>query len=157
MSVPRVLVCLALAVYSGGIVANTVFPIYLDPPPRTEPWAPAVALVPLAHYEWGDALMNVLVFIPLGVLLSLILVRPAWWRVTVAGAVVSAVIELLQLLTQAAFGGGHVTDVNDWLSNTVGAAIGGGVVTALSAWGATARMVTMFRWRDRSTGRPADV
>ena len=80
LTVPRAAVALALAVYAAGVVANTVFPIFLDKPVSSAPWNAHLALVPLADYEVADAVMNVLVFVPLGMLLPLLLARTSWWR-----------------------------------------------------------------------------
>lgn len=39
LSVPRAALALALCVYAAGIVANTVFPIFLDKPASSAAWA----------------------------------------------------------------------------------------------------------------------
>lgn len=62
-SVPRAAVAAALSVYVSGIIANTVFPVYLSPPARLGPWSPGVALTPFVDYELEDAVMNLLVFV----------------------------------------------------------------------------------------------
>ncbi len=87
---PRASVAAALAVYAAGIVANTVFPVFLGRPTQDGPRLLPLVLVPFADYEVADAVTNVLVFVPLGVLVSLLLTRPTWWRVLLAAASVSA-------------------------------------------------------------------
>lgn len=146
LTTPRALVALALCVYLAGVVANTVFPVYLDKPVGDAPWTSQVVLVPFADYEVADALMNVGVFVPLGILLALVLRRSSWWRPVVAAAGVSLVIEVVQLLTTHFLGSGHVADVNDLLWNVVGGAAGVAVLAVAARVPATRGLVERFRW-----------
>ena len=145
-SIARLSVAAALAIYAAGIVANTVFPIYLDKPERTEPWSPYVALIPFADYEIADALMNVAVFVPLGMLIPLVLARPTWWKVTAIAIATSVTIEVAQLAVQALFRGGHIADVSDLICNTTGGVLGYGILLALSAIPGLSRLIDRFRW-----------
>lgn len=154
LSLPRAAVAAAFSVYAGGIVANTVFPIYLDWPTSTGPESLPLALVPFHDYEVVDAVTNVLVFTPLGFLLSLLLARPSWWRVLLLAAGTSLAIEAAQFAAADLAGGGHVADVNDWLSNTLGGAIGFGLFTLLTRVPAFAGRIDRFRWR--STVEPGE-
>ncbi|WP_323749696.1 VanZ family protein [Curtobacterium sp. VKM Ac-1376] len=149
-TLPRIAVALALSVYASGIAANTVFPIFLDPPPNEGPWIPPLNVVPVVGYEWRDAVTNMLVFLPLGLLVPLLLARPSWWRVVPTVAGVSLVIEATQFVTAGLAAGGHIADVNDWVCNTVGGAAGYGVFVLLARAPATADLVDRFRW----SGRP---
>lgn len=155
LTAPRALVALALCVYLAGIVANTVFPIFLDKPARPGSWAGQVVLVPFADYELADALLNVAVFVPLGVLLALVLRRSSWWRPVAAAACVSLAIEVVQLLTNHVLGSGHVADVSDLLSNVVGGALGVALLAAASRVPWARRRVDRFRW-DGDPGDAAD-
>ena len=146
MSVPRAAVAAALAVYAAGIVANTVFPIYLDKPDRAEPWTPYVALIPFADYELADALMNVAVFVPLGMLIPLVLARPTWGKVISITVAASVTIEIAQLAVQGLFRGGHVADVSDLICNTAGGVLGYGILIAVTAIPWAARLIDRFRW-----------
>ncbi len=105
LTVPRAAVALALAVYAAGVVANTVFPIFLDKPVTSAPWDAHLVLVPLVDYEVADALTNVLVFVPLGMLVPLLLTRTSWWRVVLAAAAFSLAIEVTQYVTAHLLGG----------------------------------------------------
>lgn len=127
----RALLALAACVYGAGIVANTVFPIYLGKPASTTSWTTKVDLVPLVGYEPVDAVTNVVVFLPLGVVLAVLVGRSAPWRVVVVATAMSLGIELTQLLTAVTLGGGHVADVDDLLCNVLGACLGLGLVLAL--------------------------
>lgn len=150
-SVARAAVALALAVYAAGIAANTVFPIYLRLPETDEPWTPGLALQPFHDYEVGDAVTNVIVFLPAGILLALVLARPVWWKVAIAVVVASLSIELIQLAMQALFHAGHIADVNDVIFNVVGGLAGYGILRLLmlSRW--CARIIDLFRWSDPVT------
>ena len=146
LSLPRVAVAAALSIYVAGIVANTIFPIFLDAPGSDEPWSPSVALVPFVDYEVEDALINVAVFVPLGVLIPLLVTRPRWRTVLAISARASLAIELLQLAAQRLFGGGHIADVNDFIFNVTGAALGYVLfLLVVCSPGGTA-LVDRFRW-----------
>src|SRR5687768_18451910 len=77
VTLARASVAAALAVYAGGVLANTVFPIFLRvgtgfyDGPRPLP----LFLVPFADYGLEDALINVAVFVPLGVIIPLLIDR----------------------------------------------------------------------------------
>ncbi|RYB95140.1 VanZ family protein [Nocardioides oleivorans] len=144
---PRATVALALGVYAAGIVANTVFPIFRDKPARTAEWDTYLALTPVAGYGVADAVTNVVVFTPLGMLVALVLARPSWWRVVAVAAAVSLGIEVTQYVTALTLGGGHVADLNDLLFNVVGGALGHGLLAAVTRVPAVARLVDLFRWR----------
>lgn len=147
LTVPRAAVAVALCVYAAGVVANTVFPIYLDKPARDAPWSASLHLVPVVGYEVADAVMNVLVFVPVGILVPLVLVHASAWRVIAVGAAFSLLIEVTQLVTSTLLGGGHVADVNDLLSNVAGAALGLGLLCLATRVPALDRAADRFRWR----------
>lgn len=155
-SLPRAAVAAAVAVYAAGIVGNTIFPIFLDKPDSGAPWTPGLALLPFVDYEIDDALMNTLVFVPLGILIPLLLARPSWWKVTVAAAITSLTVESLQLGAQAFFAGGHIADVNDLLSNLAGGALGYGLLLLLARVPVLARLIDRFRWSRRPQQSPLE-
>jgi glycopeptide antibiotics resistance protein len=146
LSWPRTAVAAAIAVYAVGISANTVFPIFLNPATSVEPWSPALALIPFHDYEVNDALTNVVVFVPLGILIPLLMQRSSLWRVLLTAAAVSLTIELVQLAAQRLFSGGHVADVNDFIWNTVGGMVGYAIFVLLSRVPITSAVLKPFRW-----------
>ncbi|WAC50605.1 VanZ family protein [Frigoribacterium sp. SL97] len=148
---PRTTVAAAIAVYAAGIFANTVLPIYLNPPPRVEPWTPRLALIPFYDYEVMDAVTNVIVFAPLGILIPLLMRRPSWLKVLLTAAAVSLSIELLQIVTDGLFGGGHIADANDFLWNTVGGAVGYAIFVLVSHTPGLSRLVDVFRGHPTTT------
>ena len=144
LTVPRAAVAVALCVYVAGVVANTVFPIFLDKPGGPGRWFVHVTL--FADYEIGDAVMNIVVFVPVGVLVPL-LTRTSWWRVVGVATAFSLAIEAAQLVTARFLAGGHVADVNDLLFNVVGAVVGLGIFSALSRISLLAAVIEPFCWR----------
>lgn len=69
--------------------------------------------------EWQSSLLNILLFVPLGMMLPILWkVFRKMLRTLLFGFTASLTIELLQMLTFRA------TDVNDLITNTVGTALG---------------------------------
>lgn len=132
LSTPRASVALALGVYVAGVVANTVFPIFLNMPSDSRSWHSAINVVPLVDYGFADAATNIVVFAPLGVLLPLLMTRPSWRRVLGVVAATSLTIETAQYVTATLLGGGHIADVNDFTFNVLGGLLGFGVLEAVS-------------------------
>ncbi|MDM7991326.1 VanZ family protein [Arthrobacter sp. zg-Y877] len=130
LTLPRVVVSAVMCVYGAGVVGNTVLPIHIGGPTYDEPWWIHLNLVPLVHAELGDMVMNVLVFIPLGILLPLISRIRSAVGVLLVGFLVSLTMEVLQFVNAVLAGGGHIADVNDLLANTVGAPLGYGLFRA---------------------------
>lgn len=145
-TVPRVAVAVAAGVYVAGVVANTVFPIFLDKPTSDARWIDHLNATPLVGYEMGDAVMNMGVFVPVGVLVALAFPRASWLRVLGVAAAFSLLIEVTQGVTAHLLGGGHIADVNDLLFNVVGAALGLLLLAALSRVPVAARLTARFRW-----------
>lgn len=146
LTLPRAAVALVVSVYAAGIVANTLFPIFLDKPTSDVPWTQFINLTPIAGYETADAVMNICVFVPLGVLLSLAVPRWSWWRVLAATAAVSLSIEVSQYTTAHLLGGGHIADVNDLVFNVIGGALGCLLLGALSRARILTPSIRRFRW-----------
>lgn len=122
---------------SGAYVA-VVLTITMWPAPATTDapeWAQAVlrllhdAGVPMSFWAL-EALANVLMFVPFGVLGMLLSRRPAW-LVVLAGAGFTTAIELTQLLVP-----GRVATLQDVVMNTAGAAVGS---VSVLAWRAARR------------------
>ncbi|THE06831.1 VanZ family protein [Microbacterium oleivorans] len=152
---PRAVTAAVVAVYAAGIFANTIFPIYLSPVDSGEPWTPKLALVPFYDYEVDDALMNIAVFVPLGVLIPLLMRRASWAKVVLTAVSVSLGIELAQLAAQAFFAGGHIADVNDLMWNTVGGVVGYAVYLLALRIPGLSSLARLFRWTDDSSARDA--
>lgn len=66
-----------------------------------------------------ENIMNVIVFIPVGLLLGIAFKQMTWWKALLIGCGISAVIELLQFFLMRGF-----SEVDDVMHNTVGCLIG---------------------------------
>lgn len=149
LTVARVAVALALCVYAAGVVANTVFPIFLDMPAAADvEWDAPLVVVPVVGYELVDAVENILIFVPVGILVPLLVARASWWRVVAVGALFSLAIEVTHFVTAHLLNGGHIADVNDLLSNTVGGVLGFGLFSVLVRVPGGAALVDRFRWAE---------
>ena len=69
-----------------------------------------------------DNLFNVAVFIPLGILLSVIFERTKWWHITIIGLSLSVTIEALQFFLKRGF-----SELDDVIHNTLGCLMGYGL------------------------------
>lgn len=87
----------------------------------------AARILGIPPYVIVDLVGNIVVFVPIGVVLTLAIEHNHWRDrmvfATLLGAVLSLCIELLQLLLPT-----RVPGVEDWLLNTAGAALGAVVV-----------------------------
>jgi glycopeptide antibiotics resistance protein len=117
-------------VYGAGVVANTLFPIYLGGERYHRSWRVFLNLTPFADTEPFDMLTNVAVFVPLGFLLPLVTRANSALRVLLVGFLLSFTMETLQLVNAVTGHGGHIADINDLLANTLGAPIGYAVFRA---------------------------
>ncbi|MGW9020839.1 VanZ family protein [Leucobacter chromiiresistens] len=159
VTLARASVAAALATYAGGVLANTVFPILLRVGPGLYdgPRPIPLYLVPFVDYELQDALINIAVFIPLGGLIPLLAVRARWWKVLAIVAGASLAIELAQMVTARIALGGHLADVNDWLTNILGGMIGFGLFALLTRSTRAAAFVDRFRWPARQDPAAAET
>jgi glycopeptide antibiotics resistance protein len=71
---------------------------------------------------------NVLLFVPMGLLFTLLLGLRRWWAALVIGMGATCFIELAQLFIPS-----RVSDVRDLVANTVGTVIGIAVIVAAAA------------------------
>lgn len=113
-----------VALYATGLALLVLTPIgHVLNPITVELYVLFRYRIPIApdwmlpeHY---GALLNVLLFVPLGWLAQRLTERP-WWQVALAGLALSLGIEIVQLTLLP-----RVADPWDVASNTLGAALGG--------------------------------
>ncbi len=74
--------------------------------------------IPLT-FAVAEAVGNVLLFVPFGLLAGVLVGRRRWWVVLLAGSATSAAIELIQLAIP-----GRWTTLQDWILNTLGTGVG---------------------------------
>ncbi|WP_101524652.1 VanZ family protein [Nocardioides houyundeii] len=142
----RVVVAVCVCIYGAGVVANTIFPIFLDKPGGTPPWSSSISMTLFDDYELSDAIQNVVVFIPLGVLLPLIAGTRSLWRVAGLGVLLSLLIETAQFFSDHFLDGGHVADINDFFFNAVGAPVGYGIFMMATRTPILARLADRMSW-----------
>ena len=112
----RAAVCLVFSLYLAAVDAVAGLPCLLrfrfDRNLNLKPFA-------YLFSDFGNSFLNVLLFIPLGLFLTVLWKRyRSFLRTILFGFGFSLVIELLQMFTRRA------TDVNDLMTNTLGAALG---------------------------------
>jgi glycopeptide antibiotics resistance protein len=107
-----------------GVVAVTVFPIRAHPRGGRAPWWVVIHWVPFEVPPLGFVL-NVMMFMPLGVLVPLLWPGAGSVRRTgLLGLAGSAAIETAQLVLWLTLGNFRTVDINDLIANTGGAVLG---------------------------------
>ena len=115
-----------LILYALSVVAITILPI--RPRPASywtgEPWWTVFHWIPF-DVDGPSFTLNVILFVPFGVLVPL-LWRPAddYRRLAARAAGSSLAIELTQLIIGLTLGSRRTVDVNDLITNTAGALLG---------------------------------
>lgn len=77
--------------------------------------------------NWWEVCLNVVLFIPIGVLLTCLLGKKRWKMIIGVGALLSFVIELMQLILKRG-----MCETDDVIFNTLGCGIGVVIVAAIS-------------------------
>ncbi len=112
--------------YGLGVVAVTVFPIRPRPPGywTGEPWWTVIHWVPF-DVDGPSFVLNVIMFVPFGVLLPLLRrSADAVGRMAATAVCASAAIEIAQFVIGLTLGSRRTVDVNDLIANTAGALLG---------------------------------
>jgi glycopeptide antibiotics resistance protein len=115
-----------LFLYATAVVAVTIFPISVVPSSWrvAERWWDVLRPIPFMVPPVGFAL-NIVMFMPFGVLVPLLWPRAATIRRVLGWSLASsALIEFTQLAMWVGLGNRRYFDVNDLFSNTVGAVFG---------------------------------
>jgi glycopeptide antibiotics resistance protein len=140
-------------VYALSVLAITVVPLRIHRH-RHAPWWLVVQLVPF-HVPPVSFALNILMFVPFGVLLPLVWRRTGSpGRVLAASFTASLAIELTQLVEWIALGNYRTVDVNDLIANTAGGLFGYAILRAITR--ASRRGCSPRAWSPRSSRRPAE-
>ena len=120
-------------VYLAVVAWITLNPAPADPAgnPLLRSLLRAFAAVPPLRwidYPVAEFTANILLFVPVGILFTVLLGRWRWWLVLAIGTALTLTIEFVQLFLPA-----RVSDPRDLLANTVGTAVGMAVALAVSA------------------------
>ena len=86
------------------------------------------------HLFWGydrpellvENIMNVVVFVPVGLLLGIAFKQMTWWKALLIGCGISVAIEALQFFFMRGF-----SELDDVMHNTLGCLLGYGIMTIL--------------------------
>ncbi|WP_433369841.1 VanZ family protein [Actinoplanes sp. CA-142083] len=117
-------------VYVLGVLALTIAPDFKPDPTDYwghEIWVP-LQLTPFA-VDAPSFLLNVVMFVPFGMLLPLCLPRVgSFWRILACSFAASLGIEVAQLTIDLMVHGHRTADVNDLVANVVGGVLGLGLL-----------------------------
>lgn len=128
----RAVLPILIVVYLGIVAWITLNPAPGDPAgnPLLRSLLRAVSAVPGLHwvdYAVAEFSANVLLFVPMGVLFTLLLGRWRWWVALAIGGAATLTIEFVQLFLPARF-----SDPRDLLANTLGTLAGIALVFAVA-------------------------
>lgn len=121
------------AVYLAAVAWITLNPVPGNPAgnPLLRALLRAVSAVPgfaWVDYDVAEFTANILLFVPMGLLFTLLLGPWRWWLAVAIGVAATLVIEFAQLFLPARF-----TDARDLLANTLGTVAGVGIALLISA------------------------
>ena len=121
----RLITATLLAAYGLAVVAATIFPIKRRPPDFwQEPWWTMFHPVPF-YVDAPSMVLNVIMFVPFGVLVPLLWPSvDSYRRIALTAVRVSFTIEVVQLVIGLTLGSRRTVDVNDLMANTAGAVLG---------------------------------
>ncbi len=122
----RLITATILFLYGLGVVAITVFPVRPRPPGYWvgEPWWTVIHWIPF-DVDTPSFVLNVIMFVPFGVLVPLLWrAADGVRRLAAVAACASLTIELTQLVIGLTVGSRRTVDVNDLIANTAGALLG---------------------------------
>jgi len=126
-AVLRVAVAAVTCVYGAGLLGSVLLPFPISVGAARDdlvPWRLFVQLVPVATADPIGIVLNVELFVPLGLLLPLIARVSSAGRAVAIGFLLSLGIELVQFVADITVSTGRVADVDDLLGNTIGAFAG---------------------------------
>ena len=136
----RLITGLLLAAYAVAVVAVTIFPIERHPPSYWAgvPWWTMIHYIPFL-VDATSFLLNIVMFVPFGVLVPLMWPRARGARRLFGyAAAASSTIELSQLILGLTLGSRRTVDINDLISNTAGAMAGLAMLRLASLTGVSA-------------------
>ena len=114
----RLVLWAALLAYVIALIAIAVWPTQVDVPARGM-LADITRALPWLTYARIEFAANVLLFVPFGVLVTLLLPRARWWYALAAALLFSTTAEALQLLIDE-----RTSTAQDVAANIAGAIVG---------------------------------
>lgn len=146
---PRIAAVAVACAYGAGVLGHVLlpFPVHLGAArDDLAPWTVFVQLVPVVTADPIGIVLNVALFVPLGVVLPLLMRDPTAVRVVGAGFLLSLGIEVTQLVADVTVSTGRVADVDDLLGNTLGVGVGYALLRLATVVPAAARAVDAATW-----------
>lgn len=120
-----ILLRLVFVAYLAAVVAVTFFPFQVVIGKYAGGMSfGSLHLLPLLQINPTNFALNVILFVPFGLLFPLVNARGTVGRTFVAGMLTSLAIEILQFLHALSLDGGRTTDIDDLIANTLGAMVG---------------------------------
>jgi len=141
-------------IYLVALVFFTFLPLRLGSDPYENPWWVWVQLVPFQDIVDDPAglILNIALFVPLGVLAPVLLRTWRWWQTALIGLTMSASIEIVQFVGDITINPGRVADTDDLIANLAGAVLGFVLLRLGLSVPAFRRIVAIGSW-PRSTER----
>lgn len=126
LSARRLLAWWVMCWYLLAVVAVTLFPfqIALGAYGNRSPWYEKANFIPVLTIDPTTFVLNIVMFVPLGVLLPLVTRVRGVRHVALVALAVSGVVEMLQFLSNVLVSSGRLADLNDLLANTLGGVLG---------------------------------
>jgi glycopeptide antibiotics resistance protein len=148
---PRLVASAGVCGYGAGVLKSMLLPMPIAVGAGRdgfESWRLFVNLTPVVTGldDPIGLVLNVALFVPLGVLLPLLLRAPSVGRVVVTAFLVSMAIELLQLGTGVTVSIGRIADVDDLIANTAGALLGYAVFRTACLLPGADRVIAAATW-----------
>lgn len=135
----RWLAALLLFEYAWLLLGSTVF-FRKAKVVREYDFTPLWSYVAICSGEFPDLfpeiIMNVVVFIPIGILIGVVCRKTDWVRAMLLGSVISILIEVLQLIFLKGF-----SELDDVMHNTLGCMIGYGFCRTINCFGRKANQL----------------
>ncbi|MEH1093412.1 VanZ family protein [Micromonospora sp. CPCC 205739] len=126
LSARRLLAWWVTCWYLLAVVAVTLFPLQvaLGAYGNRSPWYEKMNFIPVLTIDPTTFVLNIIMFVPLGVLLPLVTRVRGVRHVALVSLTVSGVVEMLQFLSNVLVSSGRLADLNDLLANTLGGVLG---------------------------------
>lgn len=137
---------LASALYLVAVASVVFFPfqVNIGPYAGQTPWWSSVNVFPIITIDVETFLLNIVMFVPLGVVLTLMTRWQTLGGVLLVGALASVGIELAQIAF-GVIGGTRTADVNDVIANTIGAGVGFAVAAGIARSATLRRLAPLQR------------
>ena len=127
LTLGRTALAVVTCVYGSAVLQSTLLPFPIRVGTSRDgmaPWHAYLQLVPFYDHDPTGYILNVALFVPLGVLLPLVWRVSSVRRAVVIGFLASFVVELVQFILVISVTSGRVADVDDLIANTLGTLVG---------------------------------